>query len=125
MADSYLFVEETRILIGVAFEIHSLLGIGFLEIVYKDALEYELKKKNVVYEREKEYAIAYKGTVLPHKFYADFVAFNKIIVEVKAQEGIAEVQYAQVLNYLRASNCRLGLILNFGEASLKIKRIIL
>jgi GxxExxY protein len=125
MADSYLFEEETRLLIGLSFEIHSLLGKGFLEIVYKDALENELRKRNIAFEREKEYTISYKDTILPHKFYADFVVFNKIILEIKAQEGIAAVQYAQVLNYLRVSNCRLGLILNFGETSLRIKRIIL
>ena len=71
-------------------EIHRILGRGFLEIVYKDALEHELQNRKIIYEREKEYKVEYKGIVLPHKFYADFVVFDDIIVEVKAQQGIAE-----------------------------------
>ena len=124
MSTTYLFQEETKLLIGIAFEIHSILGKGFLEIVYKDAIEYELKKRVIFYEREKEYAIQYKDSILPHKFYADFVAFAQVIVEIKAQEGIADVHCSQLLNHLRASGCRVGLILNFGEGSLKIKRMV-
>ena len=125
MNKEYISQEETKTLIGCAFEIHRQLGKGFLEIVYKDALEYELQKRSIVFEREKEYLIRYKETTLRHKFYADFVAFGNIIVEVKAQEGIADVQIAQLLNYLRASGCRVGLILNFGEASLRVRRMVL
>ncbi|MEQ1586607.1 MAG: GxxExxY protein [Cyclobacteriaceae bacterium] len=106
-------------------EIHRILGRGFLEIVYKDALELELRKRQIVFTREKEYTIEYKETVLPHKFYADFVILNDIIVEVKAQKGIADEHYAQVLNYLAVSKCKIGLIYNFGEPSLVIKRVIL
>ncbi len=117
--------QETRLIIGIAFEIHSLLGKGFLEIVYKDAIEYELRKRQISFEREKEYVIYYKDIILPHKFYADFVVFGKIIVEIKAQVGIADVHYAQTINYLRVSGCTVGLILNFGEGSLKMKRVVL
>ncbi|WP_394367107.1 GxxExxY protein [Sediminibacterium soli] len=67
----------------------------------------------------------YKGYTLPHKFFADFVAFASVIVEVKAQEGIADIQYSQLLNYLRVSRCKVGLVINFGEDSLKIKRVVL
>jgi GxxExxY protein len=122
---NYPLQDETRLIIGVAFEIHATLGKGFLEIVYKDALEYELKRKAVHYEREKEYLIAYKTVILPHKFFADFVVFDGVIVEVKAQSGISEADHAQLLNYLRASGCKVGLILNFGEVSLRIKRMVL
>ncbi len=121
----YPLQEETKLLIGIAFEIHSILGKGFLEIVYKDAMEYELKKRSFIYEREKEYIVNYKEIILPHKFYADFVVFDKVIIEIKAQEGIADVHYSQTLNYLRVSGCKVGLILNFGEGSLKVKRVIL
>ncbi|MCC6836413.1 MAG: GxxExxY protein [Cytophagales bacterium] len=106
-------------------EVHRILGRGFLEIVYKDALEYEFKNRKIKYEREKEYLIAYKDTILPHKFYADFVVFDKIILEVKAQEGIVEEHYSQVINYLAVSKCKIGLIYNFGSPSLEIKRVIL
>ncbi len=106
-------------------EIHRILGRGFLEIVYKDALEHELQNRKIIYEREKEYKVEYKGIVLPHKFYADFVVFDDIIVEVKAQQGIAEEHYSQLINYLAVSKCKIGMIYNFGEPSLEIKRVIL
>ncbi|HRG07937.1 MAG TPA: GxxExxY protein [Cyclobacteriaceae bacterium] len=117
--------EKTYQLNGIAMEIHRILGRGFLEIVYKDALEYEFKMGKIKYEREKEYSITYKDIILPHKFFADFVVFDKIIVEVKAQEGVVEDHYSQVINYLAVSKCKIGLIYNFGASSLEIKRVIL
>jgi GxxExxY protein len=117
--------DETRLIIGLAYDIHKHLGRGFLEIVYKDAMEYELNTRDVLYEREKEYRIAYKKIILPHKFYADFVVFNELIVEIKAKEEIGGEYIAQTLNYLKVSGCKVGLILNFGETSLKIKRVVL
>lgn len=71
--ESYPLQDETYLLNGIAMEIHRTLGRGFLEIVYKDALEFELRKREILFEREKEYSVEYKGSVLPHKFYADFV----------------------------------------------------
>lgn len=121
----YPFQKETYLLNGIAMEVHRTLGRGFLEIVYKDALTYELQQKGIDYEREKEYSVDYKGIILPHKFYADFVVLNTIIVEVKAQNGVADEHYKQVLNYLAISKCKIGLIYNFGEPSLVIKRVIL
>ncbi len=112
-------------MISIAFEVHKLLGKGFLEIVYKDAIEHELKTHNIPYSREKEYKIQYKSIILPHKFFADFIVMDQIILEIKAKEGIAEEHLAQTLNYLKVSGCKIGLVLNFGEESLKIKRLIL
>ena len=106
-------------------EIYRILGKGFLEIVYKDALEYELKKLNILFEREKEFPINYKDTVLPHKFYADFVVFEKIIIEVKSSKSIIDENTKQILNYLTVTKFKLGLIINFGESSLKYKRLVL
>ena len=106
-------------------EVHNNLGKGFLEIVYKDALEYEFRKDNIPFEREKEYVVNYKDVVLPHKFYSDFVVFDKIILEVKGIAGIAEEHIAQTLNYLKVSGLKLGLIVNFGELSLQYKRVVL
>lgn len=120
----FLFQKETYELNGIAFDIHSTLGRGFLEIVYKDAFEYELKKRGIHFEREKEYVVEYKNIILPHKFYADFVVKGKIIAEIKAQSGIAENHYGQVINYLAVSKCPIGLIYNFGEPSLIVKRVI-
>ncbi len=106
-------------------EVHRILGKGLLEIVYKDAIEYEFNTKEILYEREKKYEVEYKGLILPHYFFADFVVFDKIILEVKAQKGIVEEHYSWVINYLAISKCQLGLIVNFGENSLITKRVIL
>jgi GxxExxY protein len=120
-----IYKEESYTIIGKCFEVHNNLGPGFLEIVYKDALEYEFKKTGIPYEREKEYTVNYKGIVLPHKFYADFVVFDKIILEVEAVLGIADEFIAQAINYLKVSNNKLALIVNFGELKLNYKRIVL
>ena len=112
-------------LIGIGMEIHRTLGKGFLEIVYKDAFELELKLKGIDYEREKEFIVVYKNNRLPHKFYADFVIENKIILEIKSKSGIIEEHFAQVLNYLAVSKLQLGIILNFHNNSLQYKRVAL
>lgn len=106
-------------------EVHRQLGKGFLEIVYKDAFEFELRMKGILYEREKEYTVTYKNIILPHKFFADFVIDNCIILEIKSKAGIIEQHQAQVMNYLAVSKLKLGLLLNFHEKSLQYKRIIL
>lgn len=105
-------------------EVHNHLGPGFLEIVYKDALEYEFKKSSIPFEREKMYEVNYKGVLLPHKFYADFVIFDNIILEVKAVAGITDEFIAMAINYLKVSENRLALIVNFGEMRLNSKRIV-
>jgi len=122
--ENYPYQKESYELIGICMEIHRILGRGFLEIVYKDALQFELTKRGIFFEREKEYLVEYKNVILPHKFYADFVVFEKIILEIKAQKGVVDEHYAQVLNYLAVSKCNLGLIINFGENSLVTKRVI-
>lgn len=122
--DGYPLQQQTYQIIGVAMDIHRVLGKGFSEIVYKDAFEYECKQLNISYEREKEYKVNYKGTILPHRFFADFVVFETVIVEIKSKKGIVEEHYAQVMNYLAISNLEVGLLLNFHEKSLEYKRII-
>lgn len=124
MAD-IIYKLDSYDIIGKCFEVHNNLGAGFLEIVYKDALEYEFKKANIPYEREKQYVVKYKDHILPHKFYADFVIFDKIILEVKAVSGISDEFVAQALNYLKVSDNKLALIVNFGEQSINSKRIVL
>lgn len=118
-------LEETSLIIRKGIEVHRQLGNGFLEIVYKDALEYEFNKAGILYDREREYIIEYKETVLPHRFYADFIVFDSVILEVKAKEGIAPEDMAQTLNYLKCSGCKIGLILNFGKIKLDIRRVVL
>ncbi len=117
--------QETEIIIGIGIEIHKELGFGFLEIVYKDALEYEFHVQDLLFQREKEFVIGYKEIVLKHKFYADFVVFDKVILEIKAKEKITDEDLARTINYLKCSSCKIGLILNFGRMRLDIKRVIL
>jgi len=105
-------------------EVHNNLGHGFLEIVYKDALEYEFKNLGIPYEREKEYKVYYKGIILPHKFYADFIVFDQIILEVKAVSKFNDKFIAQCINYLKVSENRLSLLVNFGTEKLEYKRIV-
>ena len=121
----YPLQKESYKIIGICMDVHRTLGKGLLEIVYKDAIEYEFKKNNIFYEREKKYEVEYKGIILPHYFFADFVVYNKIILEVKAQKGITDKHYSWVINYLAISKCPLGLIVNFGGDSLITKRLIL
>lgn len=107
-------------------EVHRLLGFGFAEIVYKDALQIDAELNNIKTEREKQFKIVYKGKMLNHKYFADFVMFDNVIVEVKASgDGIADEHVSQTLNYLKASGCSVGLILNFGRKSLEHKRLVL
>lgn len=106
-------------------ELYNLIGKGFLEIVYKDAIEYEFRKHNIPYEREKEFSIPYKDVVLPHKYYADFTVTDKIILEIKCASGIVDEHIKQTINYLAVSKYKLGLIINFGADSLQYKRVLL
>jgi GxxExxY protein len=120
-----VYKDEAFEIIGICMEVHKLLGGGFLEIVYKDAIEFEFRKTNIPYKREKEYEIPYKEIILPHHYYADFVVFDKIILEIKAVEGIIDEFIKQTINYLAVSKCKLGLIVNFGKEKLMYKRIVL
>ena len=117
--------EESYEIIGLCMEVHKILGKGHSEVVYKDALEYEFKLNSVPFEREKMYEIEYKDIVLPRKYVADFVVYNEIIFEVKAISQLTNSDIKQTLNYLASSKNKLGLLANFGEDSLKYKRIIL
>jgi GxxExxY protein len=123
--EEIIYKEESYQIIGKCFEVHNNLGPGFLEIVYKDALEIEFQKAGIEYEREKQYTVNYKGIILSHKFYADFVVLGKIILEVKAVSGITDEFIARGINYLRVSQNKLALIVNFGELKLNYKRIVL
>lgn len=120
-----LYKEESYSILGVLFDVYNHLGSGFLEIVYKNALAIELKNRNIPFEREKEYEVRYKDIILPHKFYADFVVFDKIILEIKSVENIHDKYVARCLNYLKVSGCKLAIIANFHRDLLDHRRIIL
>ena len=117
-----LFKEESYKIIGAAMEVHRLLGCGFVEPVYQEALEKEFTLRGIPYEREKELTISYKENTLTKTFKADFVCFNKIILELKAVRKLADEHYAQIYNYLRASGLELGILINFGTASIEFER---
>jgi GxxExxY protein len=106
-------------------EVHRKLGKGHDEVIYKDALVVELSRGGIPFSREKNYEITYKGFILPHSYYADFVVWNKILFEAKAVEKLTDSHVKQVLNYLAASKLRVGLLVNFGGDVLEWKRVIL
>ena len=124
MDDLYL-KEESYKIIGLCMEVHKILGKGHSEIVYRDALEYEFKKNEILYNRESKYNISYKDIVLPSYYFADFVVFDQIILEIKAIQSLSSSEIKQTLNYLAASQNKLALLVNFGEDSLKSRRIII
>lgn len=123
--ENFYLKEETYTIIGLCMEVHRILGKGHSEVVYKDALEHEFKLNSIPFEREKKYEIEYKDIVLPRKYVADFVVYDEIILEAKAIECFSNSNIKQTLNYLAASKNQLGLLVNFGEDSLKYRRIIL
>ena len=119
-----LYKVEVFQLVGYCMEIHRELGKGHDEVIYKDALVVELSRAGVPFVREKNYEVTYKGVALPHYYYADFVLWDKVLFEGKAVEKLTEAHVKQVLNYLAASKLRVGLLVNFGAASLEWKRIV-
>lgn len=125
MLDEYYLKDETYSIIGLCMEVHKVLGKGHNENVYGDALKYEFKMNNIPYEREKQYNINYKNIVLPRYYFSDFTVFGEIILELKAIQTLTSSETKQVLNYLAAAKNKIGLLVNFGEDSLKYKRLIL
>jgi GxxExxY protein len=121
-----VFRQESYEIVGAAFEVYNDLGPGFLEAVYQEALEIELKDRGIPFEREKELKIMYKGVKLEQTYRADFVCYDKIIVELKAVNELDDSHRAQVYNYLHATGFKLGLLLNFGNKNeLQHERIVL
>jgi GxxExxY protein len=118
-----IYKEEAYELTGICMDVHNELGPGLLEIIYKEAIEWELDDRLIQYAREKEYPVYYKKNLLRKKFNADFVVYDKLILEVKAKESISNEDIAQTINYLKLSGCKLGLIVNFGRSKLEVKRL--
>lgn len=120
-----IYKDEAFKIIGCCMEVHRELGKGHNEVIYKDALEIEFQRQEIPYKREQEFKLAYKGVILPHNYFADFVVMDKIILEAKAIECLTDSHVKQTLNYLAASKLKLGLLVNFGEDSLNYKRVVL
>ncbi|GIK08144.1 MAG: hypothetical protein JETCAE02_01110 [Anaerolineaceae bacterium] len=115
---------QTYAIIGAAMEIHRQLGHGFLEAVYRDAAVIEFPVRQIPFEKEVVLPIKYKGVLLPTYYRADFVCFSEIIVEFKALTRLSNVEEAQLLNYLKATGLKRGLLINFGASSLQYKRLV-
>ena len=112
-----LFKDEVFQIVAAAFEVHSVLGIGFAEAVYQEAMQIELAARKIPFEAHKLLRITYKEQMLEHVCVADIVCFNAIILELKALSCLSGKEEAQILNYLKATGLRVGLILNFANPS--------
>jgi GxxExxY protein len=116
--------ERTYAIIGAAMEVHRILGPGHLEAVYHEALELELSLRGIPFEHKPELSIDYKGYTLKKRYYPDLRVRGQIVVELKACSGLYPIDDAQIINSLTCSHHALGLLINFGEASLKWKRFV-
>ncbi|NBC08999.1 MAG: GxxExxY protein [Bacteroidetes bacterium] len=124
MKKELLYRNEVYDIVNCAIEVHRELGPGFLEAVYQEALEIEFGLQNLPFEREKWLSIYFKGHKLSKRYRADFFCFDKIIVEIKAVSSVPKDTTAQILNYLKGTKCRVGVLLNFGQPKLEFKRYI-
>ncbi len=115
---------ETYAIIGAAMEVHRVLGCGFTEPVYQEALALELQRRGVPFRREVPLEIQYKGQRLGTAYRADFICFDRVIVELKALPRLGPIEDAQLMNYLKATDLPVGLLLNFGTRSLESKRLV-
>ncbi len=122
--ENFLYKEETFKIIGAMMEVHKTLGCGFLEAVYQEALAIEFQLRNIPFEREKKMTIYYKEFELGTHYKADFYCYDKIVVELKALSALIPTHEAITLHYLNATNSKVGLLANFGEPSLKYKRLV-
>ena len=119
-----LLKDEVYQIVGAAMEVSNQLGCGFLEAVYQEALGFELVERQIPHEQQKRIEIYYKDRVLNKEYIADFLCHDRIVVEIKAIKAITGIEEAQILNYLKATNLPLGLIINFGAPRLEWKRYV-
>ena len=123
MAD-ILFKEESYKIIRLCMDVHKQLGAGFLESVYSEALELEFQKNNIPYEKEKKLQVYYNDKPLMKYFRADFICYDSIVLELKATKYSVEADIRQTLNNIKATNFKLGILINFGTPSLTYKRVV-
>ncbi|MGH7977130.1 MAG: GxxExxY protein [Limisphaerales bacterium] len=120
-----LYQDLTGKIIGAAMEVHGELGCGFLEAIYQEAFEHELKLKRMEFARQKLHRIAYKDIILHHPYIPDLIVEKKVVVDLKAIREIGAIEEAQMINYLKITSLQVGLIVNFGGRSLEWKRLAL
>ena len=116
--------KKTFAIIGAAMEVHKELGSGFLEAVYQEALEREFTYQEMPYKSQPPVRIKYKGEPLKKKYEPDFICYDEVIVEIKAMDKLSSNEHAQIINYLKASELKVGLLINFGSKSLEHKRFV-
>ena len=116
--------QKTFAIIGAAMEVHKELGSGFLEAVYQEALEREFTYQEIPYKSQPQVRIEYKGKPLKKKYEPDFICYDDVVVEIKAMDKLSSNEHAQIINYLKASRLKVGLLINFGSKSLEHKRFV-
>jgi len=124
MERDIVFKDECYAIIGACMYVHSILGYGFLEAVYQEALEIEFARRNIPFQRQIRLRIYYDGQPLNKYYIADFICYGKIVIEIKAVSMLINTHQKQLYNYLKATNSRLGLLINFGEHSLNHDRVL-
>jgi GxxExxY protein len=115
MGTELLFKDEVYRIIGAAIEVYNVLGAGFLESVYQEAMEVELARRDIPFSPQVPVRVRYKDVTLNKGFFADLICFGAVIVELKAISATTKADEAQLLNYLRATDIRVGLLINFGD----------
>jgi len=121
-----IYKKECYDIQGAVFDVYKEIGCGFLESVYQECLEMELKKRNIPFVSQQELKLIYKGDELQQTYKPDLICYEKIIIELKAVKEIVAQYQAQLMNYLKATGLSLGLIVNFGHyPKVEIKRIIM
>ena len=111
----FIHGEETHALLGACFEVYRDKGCGFLKAVFQECLELELIDRKIPFKVQPQLRLEYKGHVLKQSYQPDFVCYDKIVLEIKAVEHVMPIHKAQLMSYLKATNCRLGLLINFNE----------
>jgi len=125
-SDELVYKQETFDIVGAAIHVHRFLGQGFLEPVYQESLELEFEDRNIPHVSQKRLPIYYRGQKLKKYYQPDFLCFGKIVVEIKALNKLTDNELAQTLNYLRITDMKLGILINFGSSGkLEWKRIVL
>lgn len=120
-----IFKEEVFAIVGAAMDVHTILGSGFLEPVYQEAMEIESRMRGLPFESQRVLQIRYKGHVLKKEYVADLIYFDKIVVELKALDRLSGREESQLLNYLKATGMKVGVLINFGShPKLEWKRLV-
>ena len=121
---SLIFEEETYAIRGAVFEVYKEMGCGFLEAVYQECLEKELRIRSIPFVAQQELSLMYKGEPLQQMYKPDLICHDQIILELKAVKELADIHFAQLRSYLKATGMKVGLLLNFSKPTLEVRRVV-